>query len=84
MAASNVKMAAPKFTLDAAIQFQLGCTQPSESLTNSHLVAKFPGRWVWIGQQFNWWRAVVSQTCQNIFLVLLKLRFQNTTTTTQL
>jgi hypothetical protein len=37
-------MAASKFILDAAIQFKLGNVTPSESLTNSNLVAKRPGR----------------------------------------
>ncbi|PLW04749.1 hypothetical protein PCASD_26488 [Puccinia coronata f. sp. avenae] len=36
-------MAASEFILDAAIQFKLGHAPPSESLTNSNLVAKRPG-----------------------------------------
>jgi hypothetical protein len=39
-----VRMAASEFLLDAAIRFKLGRAPPSESLTNSNLVAKRPGR----------------------------------------
>jgi hypothetical protein len=37
-------MAASKFLSDAAIRFKLGRAPPSESLTDSNLVSKRPGR----------------------------------------
>jgi hypothetical protein len=40
--------------LDAAIQFKLERAPLSGSLTNSNLVVKHLGCWVWIGQQFTW------------------------------